>query len=365
MTSIFPLPRKSTKAVKAGNLVIGGKSPVVVQSMTNTDTRDSAATVEQIKQLENAGCELVRIAVPDMAAVEAIPEIKKGISIPLVADIHFDYRLAVEALKAGCDKIRINPGNIGAKDKIEKIVETASSTGAALRIGVNSGSLEPEILRKYGHPSSEALVESAIKHIKTLEELEFSNFVVSIKASDIERTVSANRLLSRECDYPLHIGVTEAGDQFGGIIKSSAALSVLLGEGIGDTVRISLTGNPVREVEAAFTLLRNLKLRDVGIEYIACPTCGRTEVDVETVLSKIKEKLSIVKAPITIAVMGCAVNGPGEAREADLGIAGGKGEFLLFIKGKPVRKIKDDIIVEEFVNAVMDYLRDIEQNRNH
>jgi (E)-4-hydroxy-3-methylbut-2-enyl-diphosphate synthase len=320
--------------------------------MTNTDTRDVSATVHQIHSLEKAGCELVRIAVPDMQAVEAIAGIKGEISIPLAADIHFDYRLAVEALRAGCDKVRINPGNIGGREKVEKVVEAAKITGAAIRIGVNSGSLEPEILKKYGHPSSEALAESALKNIAMMEELGFDNLVISVKASDVERTVNSYRILAGECDYPFHIGVTEAGDQFGGLIKSSAALGILLGEGIGDTIRISLTGNPVKEVEAGFALLRALKLRNVGIEYISCPTCGRTEVDVETVLKKIKEGLSDIKTPISVAVMGCAVNGPGEAREADAGIAGGKGEFLLFMKGRPVRKISEDNVVEEFVKVI-------------
>jgi (E)-4-hydroxy-3-methylbut-2-enyl-diphosphate synthase len=320
--------------------------------MTNTDTRDVAATVRQIHSLEKAGCELVRVAVPDMRAVEALARIKEEISIPLAADIHFDYRLAVEALRAGCDKVRINPGNIGGREKVEKIVETAKMTGASIRIGVNSGSLEPEILSKYGRPSSEALSESALKNIRMMEELGFDNLVVSVKASDVERTVNSYRLLARECDYPLHIGVTEAGDQFGGLIKSSTALGILLGEGIGDTIRISLTGDPVKEVEAGFILLRALKLRNIGIEYISCPTCGRTEVDVEAVLKKIKKKLSDIKTPLSVAVMGCAVNGPGEAREADAGIAGGKGEFLLFMKGKPVRKISEDAVVEEFVKIV-------------
>jgi (E)-4-hydroxy-3-methylbut-2-enyl-diphosphate synthase len=365
MASTFPLPRRLTRAVKTGNLVIGGGAPVVVQSMTNTDTRNAAATIEQILKLEAAGCELVRVAVPDMTAVEAIPQIIKHISIPLAADIHFDHRLAIESLKAGCGKVRINPGNIGGRDKVEKIVETAASTGAAIRIGVNSGSLEPEILRKYGNPSSEALVESALNHIKILKELGFSNFIVSVKASDIERTVCSYRLLSQECDFPLHIGVTEAGDQFGGVIKSAAALGILLGEGIGDTIRISLTGDPVKEVEAAYALLRNLKLRNVGIEYISCPTCGRTEVEVETVLSRIKEKLSGIRTPLTIAVMGCAVNGPGEAREADIGIAGGKGEFLLFMKGKSVRKIKENAIVDEFVETVREYIKGLDKSKNY
>jgi len=352
MGSLFPLPRRKSRTAKAGNLIMGGEAPVSVQSMTNTDTRDVAATVRQIHNLEKAGCELVRVAVPDMQAVEALARIKEEISIPLAADIHFDYRLAVEALRAGCDKVRINPGNIGGREKVEKVVEAAKLTGAAIRIGVNSGSLEPEILNKYGRPSSEALSESALKNIRMMEELGFDNFVVSVKASDVERTVNSYRILARECDYPLHIGVTEAGDEVGGLIKSSAALGILLGEGIGDTIRISLTGNPVKEVEAGFILLRALKLRYIGIEYISCPTCGRTEVDVEAVLKKIKKKLSDIKVPLSVAVMGCAVNGPGEAQEADAGIAGGKGEFLLFMKGKPVRKISEDIVVEEFVKIV-------------
>jgi (E)-4-hydroxy-3-methylbut-2-enyl-diphosphate synthase len=352
MGSLFPLARRKSRTVKAGNLVIGGDAPVSVQSMTNTDTRDVAATVRQIHNLEMAGCELVRVAVPDMQAVEAISRIREKISIPLAADVHFDYHLAVEALRAGCDKVRINPGNIGGREKVEKIVKAAKLTGAAIRIGVNSGSLEPEILKKYGRPSSEALSESALKNIRMMEELGFDNLVVSVKASDVDRTVGSYRILAKECDYPLHIGVTEAGDAFSGLIKSSAALGILLGEGIGDTIRISLTGNPVKEVEAGFTLLRALKLRNIGIEYISCPTCGRTEVDVEAVLKKIKKKLSDIKTPLSIAVMGCAVNGPGEAREADAGIAGGKGEFLLFMKGKPIRKISEDKVVEEFVKII-------------
>lgn len=364
MASAFPLPRRITRTVKAGKLTIGGGAPISVQSMTNTDTRDVVSTVRQIKDLENAGCELARVAVPDMKAIEALPLIKEKITIPLAADIHFDYRLAVESLKAGCDKVRINPGNIGGREKVEKVAEAARSAGAAMRIGVNSGSLEAEVLKKYNSPSADALAESAMKNVAMMEEIGFRNFVISVKSSHIAQTVEAYRILSKECEYPLHIGLTEAGDIFSGLIKSSATLSVLLGEGIGDTVRISLTGDPVKEVEAAYTLLRALKLRNVGIEFISCPTCGRTEVDVESVLARIKEKLRGIKTPLTIAVMGCAVNGPGEAREADIGIAGGKGEFLLFMKGEAVRKIKESEVVEEFVEIVKKYALETLEKEN-
>ncbi len=348
----FEINRRSTRELKIGGLALGGENPVRVQSMTNTDTGDREKTLAQVRELVDAGCEIVRIAVPDAEAVKTIPYIKDNIDVPLVADIHFDYKLALESIIAGCDKIRINPGNIGSSKKVEKIIEAAGEKNIAIRVGVNSGSLERELLEKYGEPSSEALAESAVNHVKTIEKMGYHNIVVSVKSSDLVKTIEANRILSREIDYPLHLGVTEAGDALSGATKSSAALGILLSEGIGDTIRISLTADPVIEVKVAFELLRFLKMRNVGIEYISCPTCGRTRVDVEATLSRVKEKLADIKEPLKIAVMGCAVNGPGEAREADIGLAGGKEEFLIFARGKVIKKVPESEAVDELVELV-------------
>jgi len=344
--------RKKTRKIRVGSVYIGGDSPVTVQSMTNTDTRDVAATVEQIKRLEDAGCDLVRVAVPDMEAAQAIKEIKKSIRIPLAADIHFDYRLALASIENGADKIRLNPGNIGGAEKVKKVVEMAKPRGIPIRIGVNSGSLEKEILAKYGGVTPEGMVESALGHARILEELDFHDIAVSLKASSVPMTIEAYRQISDKTDYPLHIGVTEAGTVFAGTVKSAAALGCLLAEGIGDTLRISLTGDPVQEVKAGIELLKALGLRKSGIEFISCPTCGRTKIDLIKIANEVEKRLEGSKKQIKVAVMGCAVNGPGEAREADIGIAGGAGEALLFKKGEIIRKIPQDRIVDELLEEI-------------
>lgn len=349
--------RKNTKKVRIGDRVIGGGEPILIQSMTNTKTQDVKSTVEQIKKLEEAGCQIVRAAVPDMEAAAAIKEIKKQISIPLVADIHFDYRLAIESIKNGADKIRINPGNIGGTERLRAVVETAGQYGIPIRIGVNSGSLGKELLAKYGRPTSDALVESAVKSIRTVEDMDFDNIVISIKSTDVMLTIESYMKMSQVSNYPLHLGVTEAGTKISGSVKSAVGLGVLLYNGVGDTLRVSLTGDPVDEIYAAREILRSLKLLKGGIEIVSCPTCGRTNVDLIKITEEIEERVRKlkVKRPMKIAVMGCAVNGPGEAREADMGIAGGKGEFLLFIKGEIVRKIPQENAIQKFINEIEKY----------
>lgn len=349
--------RKNTKKVRIGDRVIGGGEPILIQSMTNTKTQDVKSTVEQIKKLEEAGCQIVRAAVPDMEAAAAIKEIKKQISIPLVADIHFDYRLAIESIKNGADKIRINPGNIGGTERLRAVVETAGQYGIPIRIGVNSGSLGKELLAKYGRPTSDALVESAVKSIRTVEDMDFDNIVISIKSTDVMLTIESYMKMSQISNYPLHLGVTEAGTKLSGSVKSAVGLGVLLYNGVGDTLRVSLTGDPVDEIYAAREILRSLKLLKGGIEIVSCPTCGRTNVDLIKITEEIEERVRKlkVKRPMKIAVMGCAVNGPGEAREADMGIAGGKGEFLLFIKGEIVRKIPQENAIQKFINEIEKY----------
>lgn len=344
--------RKKTRKIRAGSVYIGGDSPVTVQSMTNTDTRDIAATVEQIRKLEEAGCDIVRVAVPDNEAAQAIRQIKKAIGIPLVADIHFDYRLALASIENGADKIRLNPGNIGGADRVKKVVEMAKPRGIPIRIGVNSGSLEKEILAKYGGVTPGGMVESALGHARILEELDFHDIAISLKASSVPMTIEAYRLISEKTDYPLHIGVTEAGTVFSGTVKSAAALGCLLAEGIGDTIRISLTGDPEEEVRVGIELLKALGLRESGIEFISCPTCGRTKIDLIKIANEVEKRLEGSRKHIKVAVMGCAVNGPGEAREADIGIAGGSGEALLFKKGEIIRKIPQDRIVDELLAEI-------------
>jgi (E)-4-hydroxy-3-methylbut-2-enyl-diphosphate synthase len=345
---------KYTKKIKIGSRYIGGGEPVLVQSMTNTKTNDIVSTIEQIKRLEASGCDIVRVAVPDMNAAEAIKEIKRKISIPLVADIHFDYRLAIQSIINGADKIRINPGNIGDSERVRKVVEAAKERGIPIRIGINSGSLEKEILEKHGSPTADALVESALNNIRLIESMDFKDIVISIKSSDVLLTIESYMKISKLTDYPLHLGITEAGTVISGSVKSSVGLGVLLYNGIGDTIRVSLTGDPVEEIHAAIEILRSLKLINEGIEIISCPTCGRTCVDLIRIVEEVEKRIRRiqVKKPMKLAVMGCAVNGPGEAREADLGIAGGKGEFLLFRKGKTVRKIHQDKIVDELIREV-------------
>jgi (E)-4-hydroxy-3-methylbut-2-enyl-diphosphate synthase len=324
--------------------------------MTKTDTRDIKATVRQIKKLEEAGCEIVRCAVPDKEAAEALGQIRKRISIPLVADIHFDHRLALISLEKGVDKLRINPGNIGERSKVEKVVQKARERGVPIRIGVNSGSLEKDILKKYGAVTPQAMVESALRHIRIMESMDFDSLVVSIKAPDIRRTVESYRLFSRKTDYPLHIGITESGSAFSGSIRSSVGLGILLSEGIGDTLRVSVTGDPVEEVRIGREILRALGLRMDGPIIYSCPVCGRCQIDMARVAARIERGLAGVRDPIRIAIMGCAVNGPGEAVESDLGIAGGKKEALIYRDGKMRRKVREKDLVKEFLREVEDFL---------
>lgn len=345
-------PRKKTRLIHVGNVPVGGNSPVSVQSMAKTDTRDVTATVSQIKALENAGCEIIRIAVPDMEAAKAAGVIKRNVKIPVIADIHFDWRLALEAIKQGIDGLRINPGNIGARWKVEELVAAASDKDIPIRIGVNAGSLSRKLLEKYGHPTPEALVESAAEHINILEELNFKKTKVSLKASNVPTTVEAYRLFSRKFRYPLHIGVSEAGPPFTGIIKSSVGLGILLSEGIGDTMRVSLSADPVEEVRVAYEILKSLGLRERGASIISCPTCGRCEIDIKGLASDVEKLLVNIDKHVTVAVMGCAVNGPGEAREADFGIAGGKGFGFLFRKGKMIKKVKEDQLLDVLIKEI-------------
>jgi (E)-4-hydroxy-3-methylbut-2-enyl-diphosphate synthase len=333
--------KKTTKQITLGGVRIGGGAPVAVQSMTKTDTRDVSSTVSQIKKLETAGCEIVRVAVLNIEAARAVKAIKKRTRIPLIADIHFDHRLALEAIACGADGLRINPGNIGSKLKVREVVSAARDRDVPIRIGVNAGSLEKDLLAKYRHPTAEALVESAGRHIKILEDLKFRAIKVSLKASDVMKTVEAYRLFSEKFRYPLHIGISEAGPAFSGTIKSSVGLGILLSEGIGDTIRVSLTADPVEEVKVAYEILKCLHLRQAGPELISCPTCGRCQIDIRGIAGKVEAGLARIKKPLKVAVMGCVVNGPGEAREADIGIAGGKGMGILFKHGKVVKTLKE------------------------
>ncbi len=344
--------RTKTRPVKVGNLTIGGNNEVIIQSMTTTKTDDVEATVAQIKRLEEAGCQIVRVACPDMKAAEAIKEIKKRINIPLVADIHFDYKLALKAIEGGVDKIRINPGNIGKRHKVEAVVQAAKEKGIPIRIGVNAGSLEKRILEKYGYPTADGMVESALHHIQILEELDFHDIIVSMKASDIRLAIEAYEKAARAFDYPLHLGITESGTLFAGTIKSAAGLGVLLHMGIGNTMRISLSADPVEEVKVARELLKSFGLASNAATLISCPTCGRIEIDLFKIANEIEDYISKIKAPIKVAVLGCAVNGPGEAREADIGIAGARGEGLLFRHGKIVRKVPEETMVEELKKEI-------------
>jgi (E)-4-hydroxy-3-methylbut-2-enyl-diphosphate synthase len=331
--------RRNTRQIHLGGVPIGGGAPVVVQSMTNTDTRDWQATVAQIKRLEDVGCEIVRVAVPDHAAAEQLSRIRNEIAIPLIADIHFDYRLAIEALQAGVDGLRLNPGNIGGPKKVRKVVAAAKERQVPIRIGVNSGSLEKDLLTQYGRPTPEAMVESALRHIRLLEDLDFALIKVSIKSSDVLDTITSYRLLSSKTDCPLHLGVTEAGTVVDGAIKSALGIGILLYEGIGDTLRVSVTSDPEEEIPIAYSILRALKLRERGVELISCPTCGRTEIDLIPMVQRAERMLRVVRTPLKVAIMGCVVNGPGEAREADVGIAGGRGKGILFKKGERVAKV--------------------------
>jgi (E)-4-hydroxy-3-methylbut-2-enyl-diphosphate synthase len=347
------IKRRKTRKVKVGNIAIGGNSPIVIQSMCNTDTRDVSRTVSQIKRLEKAGCEMVRVAVPDMAAAKALGRIKKRISIPLVADIHFSSDLALESIRQGIDKLRINPGNIGSEEKIIKVVEAAKRSKIPIRIGVNAGSLEKDILAKHsGKATAKAMVESAMRHIRILERLNFRNILVSLKASDIARTVEAYRMLSKKVDYPLHIGVTEAGTVFRGTVMSSIGLGILLYEGIGDTLRVSLTADPVEEIKVAKAILQSLAIRKFGITVTSCPTCGRTEIDLEKLADQVEKAVAGLDKDLHVAVMGCVVNGPGEAREADLAIIGGKKVGLISRRGKILKKVDERHLLREFLAEI-------------
>ena len=341
-----------TRTVDVGGVKIGGGNPISIQSMCNTDTRDVKATVEQIKKLEEAGCEIIRVAIPDMEAAQAVGEIKKQIGIPLVSDIHFDYRLALECIKNGVDKVRINPGNIGNRERVKLVADAAKANGVPIRIGVNGGSLEKELVAKYGGATADALVESAMGHIRILDDLNFRDIVVSIKVSNVPVMLEAYRKFSKECDIPLHIGVTESGTERMGTIKSSVGIGTLLSEGIGDTMRVSLTADPAREIYLAKDILRVLDMRNDGVEFVSCPTCGRTQIDLIKIANEVEDKLKNINKSIKVAVMGCAVNGPGEARDADIGIAGGKGECMIFKKGVPLRKVPEAIAVEELMKEV-------------
>jgi len=344
--------RKSTQPITLGHLSIGGDNPVTVQSMTNTLTQDIKATVDQIKKLEFAGCEIIRVAVPDMDAALAISEIKKQINIPLIADIHFDHRLAIAAAENGADGIRINPGNIGSYESIAKIVETAKTYNLAIRIGVNSGSVEKDLLKQYGGPTAQAMVDSAMRHIQLMQHMDFQNIKISIKASDVPRTLTAYRLLSEQTNAPLHLGVTEAGTLISGTVKSALGIGMLLAEGIGDTFRVSLTRDPVEEIKVAYEILRALNIRNRGPEIISCPTCGRTAIPLFDIVESVEKRLQHIKTNIKIAIMGCVVNGPGEAKEADIGIAGGDGVGILFKKGKVIKKFPQEQLVDALLDGV-------------
>ena len=346
------ITRRITRQVNVGGVLIGGCSPITVQSMTTTDTRDTAATIRQIQQLEEAGCDIVRVAITDESAASAVREIKKAAGIPVVADIHFDYRLAIKSIENGADKVRINPGNIGGRERVSEVIKAAVDAGIPVRIGVNSGSLSKEILEKYGGITAEALVESAAGYISMLEEMNFTDTVISLKSSNVLLTIQACRLLSERFDYPLHIGLTEAGTVRNGTVKSSVGIGCLLAEGIGDTIRVSLTGDPINEVRVAREILKSLGIIKNGIELVSCPTCGRCGINLAEITEKIENALTNVKKDIKVAIMGCAVNGPGEARDADLGIAGGKNEALLFRRGEIIRKIPQENIVEELLKEI-------------
>ncbi len=354
--------RKNTRQIHIGNVAIGGGAPISVQSMCNTKTTDTKATVAQIKALQNAGCDIVRVAVPDMEAAQNLGNIIKEINIPLVADIHFDYKLALEAIKQGISALRLNPGNIGGEEKVRAVVKAAKEAHIPIRIGVNAGSLDKKILAKYGEVTPEALVESAMQHVKILEDLDFHDLKISLKAHDVPLTLAAYRLMSKTVDYPLHLGITEAGTVNTGIIKSAVGIGALLAEGIGDTFRISLTGDPVVEVKVANEILKSLGLKEYGPTLVACPTCGRTSIDLPAIAEQVEKKLAGIKDPIDVAVMGCVVNGPGEARGADVGIAGGNGEGLIFRKGEIIRKVPEENLVEELFNEIDAILEERKNN---
>ncbi len=340
------------RLVNVGGVLIGADAPISIQSMTNTDTRDVLKTVEQIRRLENAGCQIIRCAVLDEEAAEAIGKIKKQINIPLVADIHFDYKLALKCMDNGVDKIRINPGNIGSEDRVRAVVDMAKDKGIPIRIGVNGGSLEKDLLEKYSHPTADALIESAMRHVEILDKFNFHDVVLSIKTSDVKRTIEVYEKLDKLCDIPLHVGVTESGTLRGGIIKSSIGIGSLLAKGIGNTIRVSLTADPVEEIYAAKEILKVLGLVKGGAKLVSCPTCGRTKINLIEIANEVEKRIGDIQKDITVAVMGCAVNGPGEAREADIGIAGGNGEGLIFKRGEIIRKVSEDRIIDELMKEI-------------
>ena len=344
--------RKKKRLVNIGGVWIGGDKPIAIQSMCNTDTRDVKSTVNQILSLEEAGCEIIRVAIPDMEAAQAVGEIKKQIHIPLVVDIHFDYRLALESMRQGADKVRINPGNIGDRDRVKQVVDLAKERHIPIRIGVNGGSLEKNLLQKYGSPTADALVESALGHVRILNELDFYDTVVSIKVSDVPTMLKAYQKFDEISDIPLHIGVTEAGTLMQGTIKSSVGIGALLAQGIGDTMRVSLTDDPVEEIRAAYSIQKVLGMRKEGATLVSCPTCGRTRIDLIPIANEVEKRIQNIKKPIKVAVMGCAVNGPGEEREADIGIAGGDGVGIIFSHGEILRKVPQDKIVEELMKEI-------------
>jgi (E)-4-hydroxy-3-methylbut-2-enyl-diphosphate synthase len=339
--SFYMIQRRKTRQISIGPVKIGGNAPIPIQSMTSTDTRDVRRTLHQIRRLEEAGCEIIRVAVVDEEAARAISEIKRRIRIPLIADIHFNYRLALKSMEAGAEGLRINPGNIGGRDRLRVIIREAKSRSVPVRIGVNAGSLEKDLMQRFGGATADAMVESALRTIEWIEDRGFNLIKVSLKASDVPRSVEAYRVFSKRSDYPLHLGITEAGMGTGAVVKSSIGIGVLLNEGIGDTLRVSLTGDPVEEVRVGFEILRALKIRKHGVEIISCPTCGRCEVDLTGLVAKVKKEVQKISTPLTVAIMGCVVNGPGEAKEADLGVAGGQKSGVLFKKGEIVRKVKE------------------------
>lgn len=357
------IPRRKTKQIKIGDVAIGGGAPIVVQSMTKTDTRDKKATISQIKRLEGAGCELVRVAIPDREAVEALGEIKKNVSLPIVADIHFDYKLALAVLGKGIDGLRINPGNIGSQEKVKKVVKAAKERGIPIRIGVNSGSLEKDLLRKYNGATPEAMVESAVRHVRILEDLDFTQIKISLKASDVFRTVRAYELMAKKVDYPFHAGITEAGGFLSGTVKSSVGLALLLNQGLADTIRVSLTAPPEEEVRVGYLILSSVGLRSRGIRFVSCPVCGRIEVDLFKIVAEIEKRLSSIDEDIEVAVMGCMVNGPGEAKEADIGLACGRGVGIVFKEGNLLRRLKEEEIVPEFVKEVSRFVMERQRDR--
>jgi (E)-4-hydroxy-3-methylbut-2-enyl-diphosphate synthase len=347
--------RKNTKKVAIGDRVIGGGNPILIQSMTNTKTEDVEATVKQILALERAGCELVRCTVPTLEAAKAFKEIKKQIHIPLIADIHFDYRMAIAAMENGADKIRINPGNIGSNERVKAVIDCAKERNIPIRVGVNSGSLEKEYLEKYGRVTAEGLVESALGKLALIEDLGYDNLVVSIKSSDVLMCADAYRLFSEKSDYPLHVGITEAGTLLSGNIKSSIGLALILSQGIGDTIRVSLTGDPVEEIKSARLILRTLGLRQGGIEIVSCPTCGRTQIDLIGLANQVEELCQDIPLNLKVAVMGCVVNGPGEAKEADIGVAGGNGVGLIIKKGEIIKKVPEDKLLDELKKELQNW----------